>query len=321
MKSKNNAFSFERFSHSQIDNYTSIREGEIRIGEKIQTEIGDSTEFVILGIMEDVGPQANLGNPGSKNAFVAFLTKFLNMQSNRFLKGKEITVLGAIHQERDVNNLTEKRNVVAELDDFVIQVINKSNIQNQKLIVIGGGHNNAYPIIRYFSEKNQPLHIVNIDPHADCRPLEGRHSGNPFSTAISEDQVLSYRVFGLHEQYNNEAIYNFLNEHNCSHTFFEDYLDGRSTLKNDLSELPFKENIGLEIDLDSIENMPTSAYTPSGFTLDEIRSAIRSVNNCVIQYLHLPEGAPKNDIEKTIVGKALAYLVADFIKTQKKSNF
>lgn len=319
MKSKNNSFSFERFTESQIEEITSVREGEVRIGQKIQTQLSDETEFVVLGIMEDVGPQANLGNPGSKNAFDAFLSKFLNMQSNRFLNGSECVVLGAIHQVKEENDLADKRNAVAELDDFVVQVLNNSSIQNQKLIVIGGGHNNAYPIIRYFSEKNQKLNIINIDPHADCRPLEGRHSGNPFSTAISEHQSLSYSVYGLHEQYNNEAIYNFLNKHNCTHTFFEDYLDGRSTLKNDLSELPFDKNIGLEIDLDSIENMPTSAFTPSGFKLDDIRSALRSMNDCEIQYLHLPEGAPKNDSEKTIVGKALAYLVTDFIKNQKKS--
>lgn len=320
MKSKNNTFSFIRFSHTQIEKHTSVRDGEIRIGQKAQAEISEETDFVILGIMEDIGPQANLGNPGSKNAFDAFLSKFQNMQSNRFLNGSEIAILGAIHQESELNNLSEKRNAVAELDDFVVQVLNKCNIQNQKLIVIGGGHNNAYPIIRYFSEKKQPLHIINIDPHADCRPLEGRHSGNPFSTAISEHQVFSYRVYGLHEQYNNEAIYNFLNEHKCTYSFFEDYLDGKSTLKNDLSKLPFDENIGLEIDLDSIENMPTSAFTPSGFKLDEIRSALRSLNDCEIQYLHLPEGAPKNDEEKTIVGKALAYLVTDFIKIQRKTN-
>lgn len=320
MKSKNSIFTFNRFDQKDIEAFTSIRNGEQRIGQHIKTEISEEIEYVILGIMEDIGPQANLGNPGSKHAFEAFLSKFLNMQSNRFYAGSNCVILGAVQQISEVDDLQSKRNAVAELDDFVREVLHQEELTKQKLIVIGGGHNNAYPVIKYFSERNKSLHILNIDPHADCRPLEGRHSGNPFSTAIQENLINSYQVLGLHEQYNNEAIYTFLDEHKCSYSFFEDYLDGKSSLKKDISEFSHTQNVGLEIDIDSIENMPTSAFTPSGFHLNEIRSAVRYLSNSNIAYLHLPEGAPKNDEEKTIVGKALAYLVTDFIKSQKKNQ-
>ena len=172
--------------------------------------------------------------------------------------------------------------------------------------------------MKALSHQYKDLDILNIDPHADCRPLEGRHSGNPFSTAITEGIISSYTVLGLHEQYNSTSILEFLKEHQCETTFFEEYLDQRS-LKHDLKSFTSTKgkNLGLEIDLDCIEGMPTSAFTPSGFSLNEIRTAVRRLGPNRPVYFHLPEGAPTNPQEKIIVGKALAYLVTDFIKTSK----
>jgi formiminoglutamase len=59
--------------------------------------------------------------------------------------------------------------------------------------------------------------------------------------------------------------------------------------------------------------------TPSGFSVEEVRRFVRSINSRFgAVYLHLAEGAPvinTNDMIK--VGKALAYLALDFVKTTK----
>jgi hypothetical protein len=34
----------------------------------------------------------------------------------------------------------------------------------------------------------------------------------------------------------------------------------------------------------------------------------------MISYLHLPEAAPKTDLEKRTVGKTLSYFVRDFVR-------
>jgi formiminoglutamase len=61
--------------------------------------------------------------------------------------------------------------------------------------------------------------------------------------------------------------------------------------------------------------MPSSAFTPSGFSLNDARKYIHTIaKHKNISYLHLPEGAPSSVKEEKIVGKALAYLVSDFIK-------
>lgn len=308
---------FRAMDAQQLAAYTSVRAGETKLGETVQFQITEATRFVVLGICEDIGPRANGGNGGATQAFDAFLSKFLNMQSNHFLNGSAIAVLGTFHVQNGSTDVQALREQVAELDKHVIKTVSGIDWSNKRLIVIGGGHNNAYPIIKGLFEQHPQLHILNVDPHADCRPLEGRHSGNPFSTAITEKLVGSYTVLGLHQQHNSAAIYQFLDAHACSYTFFEDYIDGKH-LSDDISDflMQKKGGIGLEIDLDAIEYMPSSAMGPSGFTLNEIRSALRQLaaGNKDLVYLHLPEGAPQSNEEKTVVGKALAYLVSDFIK-------
>ena len=50
--------------------------------------------FVLLGIPEDIGVRANLGQAGADTGWLAFLQSFLNMQSNDFLDGHEMMLLG-----------------------------------------------------------------------------------------------------------------------------------------------------------------------------------------------------------------------------------
>jgi formiminoglutamase len=74
---------------------------------------------------------------------------------------------------------------------------------------------------------------------------------------------------------------------------------------------------GIEIDLDSIENVLCSAMTPSGITALQARQYVSYCGaSTKAVYLHLCEGATElNDGKKNeITGKLLSYLVSDFIK-------
>jgi formiminoglutamase len=323
MKSKNSNFSFLPFSQEELNQIHSQRPNETKLAERISIAPNlDPCKYVILGICEDIGPQANHGFPGSTNAFTAFISRFVNTQSNRFLSGEEIGILGVVKQDCQFENISKSRNLVAELDDFVCSILDPIFKKGQIPIVIGGGHNNAFPISQaHFEASNQSLHVINLDPHADCRSLEGRHSGNPFSYGIKEGYINNYTVLGLHENYNSETIYNFLDTHDCRYTFFEKYLLDPEKLLEDLNaslNQQSQTSIGLEIDLDAISNMPSSAFTPSGFELNLVRKYIKIAGeNTKVKYLHLPEGAPINDHENRIIGKTLSYLVIDFIKSNK----
>jgi len=317
MRSKNNNFSFSAFSQSDLLIYHTTREGEKRIGDTILPMSDASTaNFIILGISESIGPLANRGNEGAENAFESFLPSFLSMQD--FNHGcaciGEVTWIG-VHKE-----LFLLRDYISELDEFVLTILVKYVHLNQIPIVIGGGHNNALPLIRWANLKNGKIDVLNFDAHADCREMEGRHSGNSFSYAISEMLIDKYHVFGLHKAYLNSFSYQFLIDNAAAFTFYENYLDSKGNLSSDIDDLISKRGqdsvFGIEIDLDCIADMPSSAISPSGWDFDEIRSSLRKLahSNLKIAYLNLTEAAPLTDLEKKKVGKALAYLVRDFIE-------
>jgi formiminoglutamase len=325
MKSKTELFDFQYFNIQNHFSLISKRNGETKLGERLGKNYSDpEVKYVILGISEDIGPQANLGLKGSNTAFKSFLTRFLNCQSNRFLTGENICILGEIKSNINFETVEKARTQIEELDDFVIELLNPIIKEGKIPIIIGGGHNNAFPLIKAnYIHSNTTLDVINLDPHADCRLIEGRHSGNPFSYAKELGFLNHYTVLGLHQQYNSESIYNYLDLHKFDYTFFEDYLDSNSNLIKDIQKFIEKTNnkIGIELDLDSVKMIPTSAFTPSGFSIEEARIYIRQlakVKNCA--YIHFPEGAPNTETDEKVVGKMLSYFVLDFIKTNSSST-
>lgn len=313
-------FIFEPASHEIYSAFISKRPGEIKLGETITYgEPGLKTKFIILGIEESIGPQANLGFPGAENAFRCFLARFLNMQANRFINGEEIAVIGTVKTFNNFQDTQQAREIIEELDKLVESVLMNHLSDEIIPIVIGGGHNNAYPIIRSVSSKlKRPINVINLDPHADCRPLEGRHSGNPFSYAKKDRALDHYTVLGLHKPYNSEFILDYLDEQEFNYTFFDDYIEAPEKLLTDVkrfnSGIGTEGPFGVELDMDSIEYMPSSAYTPNGISTSQARFYVQHLSrNSNAAYFHFPEGAPISPNEEKIIGKTLAYLVWDIV--------
>ena len=313
------------------ENLHFLEPGETLLDLKAYTKKG--VGFALLGIPESIGVEANFGKCCTENAWPVFLKYFLNIQSNRFLKGNTILCLGHIDAQElnqmsafldrtQPDTIQKKRSLCSRLDDRVYPVIEKIVRAGIIPVVIGGGHNNAYPIIKGTTRAlgaTGGINCINCDPHADYRPLEGRHSGNSFSYAAQEGYLARYFILGLHESYNPEAVLQAIDQN-------EQVAYNRFAPDTDISEyikqaVDFLRNsnkpVGIELDLDSIADMPSSFATPSGFSVEEARSFICQITSQLQPaYLHLPEGAPiTGSYEESRVGKTLAYLVADFIKT------
>ncbi|TCC95114.1 formimidoylglutamase [Pedobacter hiemivivus] len=308
---------------------TNLREGEVKLGQKVQTvatldEIASSSaQFVLVGIPEDIGVRANYGIGGAASTWEPTLKALLNIQSTPFFNGEELLVLGhfAITEpsEEGIPHLQQK---VAEIDDLVYPIIQKIVAAGKTPIVIGGGHNNAYPIIKGASLGFKvPIDVINIDAHADLRPASGRHSGNGFSYAIKDGFLTRYGIFGLHQNYNNNAILETIaaNQH-IYPVFFDDLLKSDQPIFSAWNNLVKKTGTttGLELDMDCIENVLSSAVTPSGFSLNEIRKLILTSAK-KYAYLHICEGAVAliDGRQSKAIPKTLTYLISDFIKSQK----
>lgn len=311
-------FDFVTFEKKDVLKMTSTREGEVKLGEQVEVGLSSKASYVLIGIQEDIGPQANFGKPGAKNAFPAMITRFLNMQSTSVFSGESLTCAGYIKQLSTFSSTEESRKLVEELDDLLIDLLVPIYQNNQVPILVGGGHNTAFPLIAaFYKAHNHPLEVVNCDPHADCRRLEGRHSGNSFSYAKELGFLSSYSVLGLHRAYNSENMMEYMKQHDFYYSFFEEYMNNPSKMGDDIQRIISNSDnyLGVELDLDSIKNMPSSAFTPSGLEVEQARLYVMSLASSMrkVAYLNLPEGAPTNEQEEKIVGKTLAYLVHDFL--------
>lgn len=314
------AFEFQLFDPNYSKLLFQTRSGETRVGQHLSQQTRSEAKYVLIGISENVGPQANMGRPGSENAFGAFSKVFFNAQYYEGAAISQLAYLGVIQQLKQPADQTEASAMVEELDALLLATLTTYISEGQIPIVVGGGHNNALALMRWAAQRGA-LSVVNIDAHADLRPTDLRHSGNSFSFALQEQLLTQYGVFGLHEAFNNAFIRTQLEQPHISYRFFEDYLQGPHQLYDDV--LGFVQHqhhaVGLEIDMDAIALMPSSAFSPSGWQLDQIRTLLFKLGHIrpQIAYLNLTEAAPCDEKEALLVGKALTYLVRDFVGLQQ----
>ncbi len=318
-------FTFRHIPPDAVNNLIARRSGETKLGEVLAKDWRDaSCRYVLLGICEDIGPRANNGLGGARNGWDAFLPNFLNLQANRFITPGSVYLLGRIDQSDPDAELDQAtmRTRVAELDELVLRTVLPIMQAGKVPIVIGGGHNNAYPLIQAASKVlGRAVDVINLDPHADCRPLEGRHSGNSFSYGIINGFIRKYAVFALHRARNSEAILQFMDNHNVYHTFYAEYMMDPLLFHQDLGAYVDAASTPLcvELDMDVIRHMPSSAFSPSGMVLEEARFYLRRILGSPrpVPYVHLPEAAPTTPSQGRIVGKALAFLVHDVISVRR----
>ncbi|MBX2984375.1 MAG: formimidoylglutamase [Bacteroidia bacterium] len=338
-------------SKSDLLKITSVREGETKLGECFDIipehlAVEDylktsSARFVLLGVPEDVGVKANFGRIGAASAWDNALRNLVNTQSNHLIKGSEILVLGSLDVEEQMqkaqslnpqnpDELMQLRNLVAEIDRKLTPIIQAVVSAGKIPIVIGGGHNNSYGNIKGTSlGKGVPLNVVNFDAHTDFRALEGRHSGNGFSYAYEEGFLHRYFIFGLHENYTSSNIFQTLFDKKeriqfssyeqmtvrCEKTFESAMIDASAFIDSK----PF----GIELDLDSLAFVPSSAMTASGFDIEIIRRFVHFfASKPNVSYVHMCESAPLlgDDKNPNLVGKLISYLITDFVKAAMSSK-
>lgn len=321
------------YQKKHVDRYLSRRAGETKLGEKLNfisgmDELGKSAaQFVIFGIPEDIGVRANHGKPGTSNAWNSLLGSLLNVQDNYFLASEKILLLGEIDcsvemekasnfEPSDPNYFVKLGELVEQIDELVSNTVKEIISTGKTPVVIGGGHNNAYGNLKGAAKAlSSPVNVLNIDAHTDLRRLEHRHSGNGFSYARRNGFLKKYAVFGLHENYTPQYIFEEMDASaDMEYTLFEDLESSEETVESFRRTLKFVNSgkFGLEVDCDAMANFPSSAFSPTGFSLNRARQLVRLAakqKNCC--YLHLCEAAAGDDFP---TGKALSYLVTDYIK-------
>lgn len=342
---------FTFYTRQDILTLTKLRRFETKLGENLQV-ISDKQQlenslrqstarYVVFGIPEDIGVRANYGIGGADSAWTPFLAAFLNIQSNDFLGGEEILLLGHF-DFNEARNLIEQnahdhderidayRHAVNTIDDEVEELTKIITSAKKIPIAIGGGHNNAYPLIKGAAKGLHKadlvplaqINCINLDAHSDYRPAEGRHSGNAFRYAEEDGYLQKYCVIGMQESYLPQNVWlDFANN-----PFF-DFITYEDIFVNEKKSFPqavahaaaFTDDnyIGIEVDLDCIEHTLASAITPSGINSLHARQYVSfTAAHCKPAYLHVCEGATQlsDGRKQESTGKLISYLVSDFIK-------
>lgn len=348
---------FKYYDKQDVLSLTKIRRFETRLGESIQV-IADKTRletslaqsnarYVLLGIPEDIGVRANHGIGGTDSIWIPFLTAFLNIQSNDFLVGDEVLLLGHFDFgdlkwliEQNAHDYDEKidayRHAVYTIDDEVEELIRIITTHKKIPIVIGGGHNNAYPLIKGSSKGLHKagllplaqINAINLDAHSDFRPAEGRHSGNGFRYAEEDGYLQKYCIVGLHENYLPQNVWlDIVNNPFIDFITYEDIFlhEKRNFIQAVAHATTFTEDsyTGIELDLDCIEHTLTSALTPAGLLPLHARQYLTYAGiDCDVAYVHICEGAAQlvDGRKDDATGKLVSYLVSDFLKAHEDGN-
>ena len=343
--------SFRFYNKEDVLTLTKIRRFETKLGERVQLPNSreqfeqvlqkSNAKYVLFGVPEDIGVRANDGVGGADTAWFPFLTSFLNIQSNDFLQGEEILLLGHFDFthlesliEENAHGHEEKldayRHAVHVIDEEVEIMMMKISSVGKTPIVIGGGHNNAYPLIKgaakglYKAGKVQlaQINCINLDAHTDYRPAEGRHSGNGFRYAEDDGYLQKYCVIGVHENYIPQNVWiDIVNNPFFDLITYEDIFvhEKRNFIQAVAHATGFTEDTytGIELDLDCIEHTLSSAVTPVGIGKLHARQYINfAATDSKAAYLHICEGATllSDGRKSETTGKLISYLVSDFVK-------
>lgn len=339
------------YTRQTLQPFFSVRPGEQRIGQAIAVADNsldlpdllvqakaDGCRFVLLGIPEDIGPRANMGLGGADKGWSAFLNRFLNLQANAFITPAEILLLGHIEcadlqsqasalNVNDPTQLEQMRKLVSNLDERVTDVAQAVFAANLYPIIIGGGHNNCYPLLKALSQHTaRKVNSANLDPHADFRPLEGRHSGNGFSYASQDRYLEHYFVLGLHELKNSAQTLQQLEKAGAEYCSYQRIFVRQERSFQQALELCIEKvilgegEIAIELDTDSISLMPVSAFTNCGVTVQAAEQFVYQLAKLPrSRYLHLAEAAPAQHPAGSAAGlneagQILAALVFAFIQ-------
>lgn len=342
------------YTKQDILSLTKIRRFETKLGERVQfinqgvdleTAIANSTaKYVLFGIPEDIGSKANLNEGNTATLWIPFLQSFFNSQSNDFLDGNEILLIGHFDfgdleylidttAKSDEEKVEAYRHALHAVDDEVEHVAKLITTNKKIPIVIGGGHNNSYPLIKGAAKgwhkagltTLAQINCVNLDKYTLYGPLEGRHNGNPIRYAEEDGYLQKYCVVGLQESYIPQNVWvDIVNNPFIDCITFEDIFvhDKRTFLQAVSHATGFTEDTltGVDIDLRSVQNTNTGAGNTTGISIENARKYISfAAADVKVAYLYICEGQAKLVDGKTDVsqGELANFLVADFVKGQQ----
>lgn len=240
-------------------------------------KLGNSyaNSFAIIGFPDDLAIRNVNGRAGAKDGPQAFLETFLKLNGRLPLQTKMLSPVMVSMGSQLQKNHDEASNEVARVRSDLLP-------SPAPLVVVGGGHDYAYPWIKGLvkaSKKKKRIGCLNIDAHFDLRSYEPvMTSGSPFRRLIDEKWLNPADLveFGIQEHCNSGELFDYAKKMKIKTYEFGSLRNGKAVaqFKKALSELKKKcDEVVLSVDLDAM----SFAYCPGvsapqgeGFTAGEL---------------------------------------------------
>ena len=234
-----------------------------------------NTRFSMIGYPDDLGVKNVNGRLGAALGPEKFFEYF------RKLNGKMPLLPGSFSETQVKMGPDLEANYHRAIEATEDQV-RALTFRTDLLIVIGGGHDYAYPWIRgvvsALNKKNR-IGCINIDAHFDLRPHEPvMTSGSPFRRLIEEKWLDPKNLieFGIQNHCNHESLWTYADSKKIKTVPFETLRNGKAVpeFKRCLQALKKKVDcILISVDLDAL----SLAYAPGvsapqaeGFSASEL---------------------------------------------------
>ncbi len=290
----------------------SVSPDDLRIGNYI-SKPNEAPRVVLIGFPSDEGVRRNGGRAGAAGAPASIRAALYKLTPDPTCYDPFVELLTAT---RDLGDVEVTGDV--EADQIVLaEVVAEWTGKGAIPIIIGGGHETAYGHFLSYVKNESPVHIVNIDAHADVRPLKlGKaHSGSPFYQSLEHPDGIcqSYTVLGLASWSVSRAHVDYLDRHDCTYTWVHEMTAGR--IEQHFSNLDAPTMVTFDMDVvDSCAAPGVSAPAAGGIPLSLfLASAYCAGKSRHVTSFDLVEVNPKFDADHR-TAKAAAVTVWHFLK-------
>jgi formiminoglutamase len=291
----------EKLFYSRND-ATDPRMGDIVLrGEK---NFSDEVKIGIVGVPTDEGVKRNGGRVGAKDGPTAIRTELY--KRTPFVIGKENSASDlSIFDFGDI----KIGKTLEETHDRLAETVHAIVAAEIIPIVLGGGHDIAYPNFAGFSKGKKNVGVINIDTHLDYRkPDPKRNSGTSFRQMLDQHNsplnAMNFVEVAVQSFANAHEHYSELIERGATIFSLRDVREDGITKILDLAyELATTsvDSLYISFDLDAVHGSDApgvSAPMPTGLTTEEfLTAALFAGKRKKTKIIDIVEMNPKYDVD------------------------
>jgi formiminoglutamase len=286
-----------------------------------ETSIAEA-DVILFGIPTDEGIRRNGGRIGASEApnairqWLGKLTPYAGPHFNRHVNDLRIVDLGDV-PSGDLETMHEAAAIIAK------EMIAAGKI----VIVLGGGHDITYPLVRGFKHGTQSdtIGLINIDAHLDVRQKKNglHHSGSSFRLLLEEGIIKGphFAEIGIQSFAASEKHFDWVIQQGARILTFEDATTAH--LPNAFEECEFaithsdpKFPVYLSFDMDCVRTSDApgvSAPAPIGFLAEEAYElSVAAGLSKNVRMFDIVEVSPPHDVDGR-TARLAARMIAGFL--------